>query len=100
MVVAFILSVAPKQIENFAVSIYSIAVAVSGIIGTVFSTTVAMEKGKVLTLEFVHTIYGDYFYKLTVLAVFLVILAIACSFIITKMLDKAKAIEEEMAVVH
>jgi dipeptide/tripeptide permease len=94
MVVAFILSVAPKKIENFAVSLFSIALSVSGIIGAVFSTSIAMEKGQSLTLEYIHNVYGGYFYKLTIFAVFLVVLAIACSFLITKMLNKAKEIEK------
>ena len=100
LVVAFILSVTPKQIEGFAVSLYSIAVAVSGIIGAVFSTSIAMEKGQLLTLEFIHGTYGPYFFKLTIFAVFLVAVAIGCSFVITSLLKKAKQIEEEMKIPH
>jgi dipeptide/tripeptide permease len=96
LVVAFILSVAPKQIENFAVSLYSIAVAVSGIIGAVFSTSIALEKGQSLTVDFIHNTYGPYFFKLTIFAVFLVLFAIGCSFVITALLNRAKAIEKAL----
>lgn len=69
MVVAFILSVAPHHIENFSVSLFSVAIALSGIVGAALSTNIALEKGEVLTQELAHTVYGDYFLFLTILAV-------------------------------
>ncbi|NVN81197.1 MULTISPECIES: peptide MFS transporter [unclassified Vibrio] len=94
MVVAFILSVAPKHIENFSVSLFSVAIALSGIVGAVFSTSIALEKGQEITQEIVQTVYGDYFQMLTVLAVVMVGIAMAASFIIRKMLEAAKAADE------
>ncbi|HAH02577.1 MAG TPA: major facilitator superfamily transporter, partial [Vibrio sp.] len=94
MVVAFILSVAPKHIENFSVSLFSVAIALSGIVGAVFSTSIALEKGQEITQEIVQTVYGDYFQLLTILAVVMVGIAMAASFIIRKMLDAAKAADE------
>tara|TARA_Y100001956_G_scaffold46105_1_gene44817 strand:- start:32 stop:1045 length:1014 start_codon:yes stop_codon:yes gene_type:complete len=94
MVVAFILSVAPKHIENFSVSLFSVAIALSGIVGAVFSTSIALEKGQEITQEIVQTVYGDYFQLLTVLAVVMVAIAMAASFVIRKMLDAAKNAEQ------
>jgi dipeptide/tripeptide permease len=94
MVVAFILSVAPKHIENFSVSLFSVAIALSGIVGAVFSTSIALEKGQEITQEIVQTVYGDYFQLLTVLAVVMVVIAMAASFVIRKMLDAAKNAEQ------
>ncbi len=93
MVVAFILSVAPKHIENFSVSLYSVAMAMSGIVGAVFSTSIAMEKGQEITQEIVQTVYGDYFSLLTGLAVVMVFVAFMASFVIRKMLEKSKEAE-------
>ncbi|CSB08728.1 transporter [Vibrio cholerae] len=89
LVVAFILSVAPKQIENFSVSLFYIAMALSGIIGAVFSTSIALEKGQVVTQQIVQIIYGDYFKLLTVLAVVMVGVALLASVLIRKMLAAA-----------
>jgi dipeptide/tripeptide permease len=94
MVVAFILSVAPKHIENFSVSLFFVAIAMSGIVGAVFSTSIAMEKGQAITQEVVKTVYGDYFSLLTGLAVVMVIAAFIASFIIRKMLEKSKEAED------
>ncbi|MGD8110119.1 peptide MFS transporter [Vibrio sp. TRT 17S01] len=94
LVVAFILSVAPKHIENFSVSLFSVAMALSGIVGAVFSTSIALEKGQQVTQEVVQTVYGDYFQLLTVLAVVMVAIALVCSFIIRKMLENAKHHEQ------
>ncbi|KJR39860.1 major facilitator superfamily transporter [Vibrio navarrensis] len=91
MVVAFILSVAPKHIENFSVSLFSVAIALSGIVGAVFSTSIALEKGQAITQEIVHTVYGDYFQLLTVLAVVMVGVALGASLVIRKMLQAAEA---------
>jgi len=93
MVVAFILSVAPKHIENFSVSLFSVAIAMSGIVGAVFSTSIAMEKGQEITQEIVQTVYGDYFSLLTGLAVVMVVVAFMASFVIRKMLEKSKEAE-------
>ena len=93
LVVAFILSVAPKHIEGFSVSLFSVAMALSGIVGAVFSTSIAQEKGQVITQEFVQTVYGDYFQLLTVLAVVMVAVAFVASFIIRKMLESSKHAE-------
>ncbi|QUM84293.1 peptide MFS transporter [Moritella sp. 28] len=93
MVVAFILSVAPKHIENFSVSLFSVAIAMSGIVGAVFSTSIAMEKGQEITQEVVQTVYGGYFSLLTGLAVVMVFVAFLASFVIRKMLEKSKQAE-------
>ncbi len=90
MVVAFILSVAPKHIENFSVSLFSVALALSGIIGAVFSTSIALEKGQVITQEIVQNVYGDYFQLLTILAVVMVGVALVASKIIQMMLNAAE----------
>lgn len=96
LVVAFILSVAPKHIENFSVSLFYIAMALSGIIGAVFSTSIALEKGQAITQELVQTVYGNYFQMLTVLAVVMVAIAFVSSFIIRKMLESAERQEPEL----
>jgi len=93
MVVAFILSAAPKHIENFSVSLFSVAIAMSGIVGAVFSTSIAMEKGQEITQEVVKTVYGGYFSLLTGLAVVMVFVAFLASFVIRKMLEKSKEAE-------
>ncbi|WP_375750555.1 peptide MFS transporter [Vibrio sp. HN007] len=95
LVVAFILSVTPKHIENFSVSLFSVAIALSGIVGAVFSTSIALEKGQEITQEIVQTVYGDYFKLLTILAVVMVAIALVASAVIRKMLDKAKDTEEK-----
>lgn len=89
LVVAFILSVAPKHIENFSVSLFSVAIALSGIVGAVFSTSIALEKGQEVTQEIVQTVYGGYFSTLTIWAVVMVVIALGSSFVIRKMLEKA-----------
>lgn len=100
MVVAFILSVAPKHIENFSVSLFSVAIALSGIVGAAFSTSIALEKGQEITQEIVQHVYGDYFQLLTVLAVVMVAIALGASFIIRKMLEAAKRSEAELEMVE
>ncbi|SDJ43400.1 amino acid/peptide transporter (Peptide:H+ symporter) [Ferrimonas sediminum] len=87
MVVAFILSVAPKHIEAFSVSLFSVAIALSGIVGAVFSTSIALEKGQAITQEIAQTVYGDYFGMLTIMAVVLVAVAFSASQLIKKMLE-------------
>ena len=90
MVVAFILSVVPKHIENFSVSLFSVAIALSGILGAVFSTAIAVEKDQKVTQEIVRNVYGDYFSTLTFWAVVMVVVALISSAIIRKMLALAK----------
>ncbi|MBC7005987.1 MFS transporter [Photobacterium sp. BZF1] len=97
LVVAFILSVAPKHIENFSVSLFSVAIALSGIVGAVFSTSIALEKGQEITQEIVQTVYGDYFSLLTMLAVVMVAVALLASRMIRVMLKKAEAQQEQDA---
>ncbi|MFK0571406.1 peptide MFS transporter [Endozoicomonas sp.] len=96
MVVAFILSVAPKHIENFSVSLFSVAIALSGIVGAVFSTSIALEKGQKITQEIVQNVYGEYFNMLTILAVVMVAVAFIASFAIKKMLEMSKAEEQSV----
>lgn len=90
MVVSFILSVAPKHIENFSVSLFSVSIALSGIVGAVISTSIALEKDQKITQEIVQTVYGSYFSTLTIWAVIMVGVALIASFIIRKMLISAK----------
>jgi amino acid/peptide:H+ symporter len=90
MVVAFILSVAPKNIENFSVSLFSVSIALSGIVGAVFSTTIALDKDQVITQEIVKTVYGGYFSTLTIWAVVMVVVALLASIAIRKMLQLSK----------
>ncbi|WP_353623028.1 peptide MFS transporter [Salinisphaera sp. G21_0] len=98
LVVAFILSVTPKKIEGFSVSLFYIAMALSGIIGAVISGSIAMEKGQEITQQFVQGVYGDYFAMLTAAAVVMVIIAQVSSFVIRKMLDSADRPENEEAL--
>lgn len=92
MVVSFILLVAPKHIENFSVSLFSVSIALSGIVGAVFSTSIALEKDQTITQEIVQKIYGDYFSTLTTWAVLMVGLALLSSVIIRKMLLKSDSL--------
>lgn len=87
MVVAFILSVAPKNIENFSVSLFSVSLALSGIVGAVFSTAIALEKDQKITQEIVQNVYGSYFSTLTIWAVVMVGVALLSSVVIRKMLE-------------
>ncbi len=97
LVVAFILSVTPKHIEGFSVSLFSVAMALSGIIGAVISGAIAMEKGQEITQQFVQNVYGDYFAMLTVAAVGMVAVALGCSVVIRKMIAKADALEGKIS---
>jgi len=90
MVVASILSVAPKHIENFSVSLFSVSIALSGIVSAVFSTSIALEKDQKITQEIVKTVYGGYFNTLTVWAVVMVGVALLSSFLIRKMVAVGK----------
>lgn len=93
MVVAFILSVAPHHIENFSVSLFSVAMALSGILGAALSTNIALEKGQALTQEIAQNVYGQYFQMLTIMAVVMVGVALLSSKLIEIMLNKAKRCE-------
>ncbi|KEQ19643.1 peptide MFS transporter [Endozoicomonas numazuensis] len=89
LVVAFIISVTPKEIEGFSVSLYSVAIALSGIVGAVISGSIAMDKGQEITQSFVQNVYGNYFMMLTVAAVIMVAVALAASLLIKKMINQA-----------
>ena len=80
--------------EEPSVSLFSVAIALSGIVGAVFSTSIALEKGQQITQEIVQNVYGDYFQLLTVLAVAMVAIALVASVIIRKMLDAAREDEQ------
>lgn len=86
MVIAFILSVVPKHIENFSVGLKSVAISLSGIIGAVLSTSISLEKGQTITQDIVQTVYGDYFTSLTIWAIVMVGVALIASAIIRKMI--------------
>jgi len=43
--------VVPQHIESFSVSLFSVAIALSGILGAALSTHIALEKGQVLTQQ-------------------------------------------------
>lgn len=86
LVVAFILSVTPKHIENFSVSLFSVAIALSGIVGAVLSTSIALDKDQKVTQEIVRTVYGGYFGQLTTWAIGMIVVALLSSFAIRKML--------------
>jgi dipeptide/tripeptide permease len=90
MVIAFILSVAPKEIENFSVSLFSVAIALSGIVGAVFSTSIALEKDQKITQDIVQSVYGGYFGTLTIWAVVMVVVAQLSSVVIGKILAAGK----------
>ena len=90
LVVAFILSVAPKEIENFSVSLFSASLAFSGIVGAVFSTSIALDKDQKITQEIVQKVYGGYFSTLTIWAVVMVIVALISSSLIKKMLAASR----------
>lgn len=90
MVVAFILSVAPKGIENFSVSLFSVSLALSGIIGAVISTKIALKHDQQITKEIIHSVYGNFFSTLTFMAVVMVIIALLASFLVRKMIAHAE----------
>ena len=94
LVVAFILSVTPKHIEGFSVSLFSVAMALSGIIGAVISGAIAVGKDQEITQQFVQNVYGDYFFMLSAAAVVMVAVALVSSSIIRKMLNKADALDK------
>ncbi|TKB50124.1 peptide MFS transporter [Ferrimonas aestuarii] len=87
LVVAFILSAAPKHIEAFSVSLFSVATALAGVVGAVFSTGIALEPGQQLTQSLAQSLYGNYFGAFTIAAIALVAVAFAASKLITKMMS-------------
>jgi amino acid/peptide:H+ symporter len=91
MCVAFILSVAPKRIENFSVSLFSVAIALSGIVSAVFSTSIALDKDQKITQQIVQDVYGSYYGTLTIWAMVIVVIALGSSVVIRKMLAAAEA---------
>lgn len=95
MVVAFILSVTPKHIENFSVSLFSVSIALSGIVGAVFSTSIALEKDQEVTQQIVKTVYGGYFSTLTLWAIVMVLIALVSSYIVRKMLFASEIISNK-----
>lgn len=91
LVVAFILQVTPKRIEGFSVSMFSVAMALSGIIGAVLSTSIAIKDGQTLNQAMITDVYGGFFGTLTIAAVGMVAVALGCSWLIKKMLNNAEA---------
>jgi len=89
LVVSFILSVAPKHIENFSVSLFSVSIALSGIVGAVFSTSIALQKDQKITQEIVQNVYASYFSTLTLWAIVMVVVALLSSVVIRRMLLRA-----------
>ena len=98
MVVAFILSVTPKSIENFSVSLFSVAIALSGIVGAVISGNIALAEGQEISQQFVNQTYGDFYMLLTQLAVVMVLVALGASVVIRKMLAKSEEADKESGV--
>jgi len=66
--------------------LFSVALALSGIVGAALSKYIALEKGQVLTQEIIQNVYGSYFSTLTIWAFVLVGVALISSHIIRKML--------------
>ena len=97
LVVAFILSVTPKHIENFSVSLFYVAIALSGIIGAVLSTSISLDKDQEVTQQAVQNIYGNYFSTLTMWAFVMVGVAIVSSIIVKKMLKASNNISSTPA---
>lgn len=89
LVVAFILSVVPKRISSFSVSMFMVSMALSGILGAEISKMIALEKGAELTRDIAVNTYGGFYQMLTVWAIGLVVVTFICSFIISKMLKAA-----------
>ena len=66
-----------------------VAMAVSGVIGAVFSTNIALEKGVQLTQAMAVESYGGFYMTLTLFAVAITIVAFISSVVIKKMLKAA-----------
>lgn len=97
LVISFILEVAPAHHASFSVSMNMVAMSLSGMIGAIVSTQVALEKGQQLTQQFAVETYGGFFGLLTVLAVVMVAVAFVCSIVVKKWLAKAKELEAQQA---
>lgn len=97
LVVAFILSVAPKALSSFSVSLFMVAMALSGIIGAVFSTYIALDKDTQLTQAIAADVYGGFFMWLTIFAIFFTVIAFLSSIVIKKMLVAADAWDAKQA---
>ena len=69
-VVVFILSIAPKETANFSASLYSLAVAVSGIFGTTLATTITKHNPAEVSQSDVAHLFGHYFLLLAISALF------------------------------
>lgn len=95
LIVSFILATAPQKYSSFSVSMNMVAVSLSGMIGAIISTNVALEKGQTLTQAFIVETYGGFFATLTWVAIAMVLVAFACSFIIKKWLQKAQQLENQ-----
>lgn len=89
LVIAFILKVAPKHIQGFSVSMFMVAMALSGVVGAAISKSIALEKGAELTQDIAVNTYGGFYQMLTTWALGLVVVTFICSFIIGKMLKAA-----------
>lgn len=74
-------------------SLFSVAIALSGIVGAALSTNIALEKGQQLTQHIAQTMYGEYFQLLTVMAVVMIGVALAASKVIHNMLKAAAEAE-------
>lgn len=93
LVVSFILATAPQKHSSFSVSMNMVAMSLSGMLGAIFSTSIALEKGQELTQEFAVQTYGGFFGTLTVLAIVISVVAFGFSFLIKKWLKKAESLE-------
>lgn len=89
LVVAYILSVAPKNLSSFSVSLFMVAMAVSGVLGAVLSTSIALDKGTTLTQSIAVSSYGGFFMTLTLFAIGITVVAFIASLVIKKMLKAA-----------
>ena len=89
LVVAYILSVAPQNLSSFSVSLFMVAMAVSGILGAVLSTSIALDKGTTLTQAIAVQSYGGFFMTLTLFAIAITVVAFVSSIVIKKMLKSA-----------
>jgi len=87
VVVTFILSMTPQKIESLSVSLFSVAISLSGILGAVFSTSIAQKSDQSITKEFVQNTYGDYFQTLTLAAIMMIFVSALSSILVRKLLE-------------
>ncbi|MDC5706610.1 MFS transporter [Vibrio europaeus] len=95
VVVTFILSVTPKKIENLSVSLFSVAISLSGILGAVLSTSVALKAEQSITKEFVRNTYGDYFQMLTIAAIGMIVISAIANILVNKLLKQSPESQSE-----